>query len=103
MDAKNIKNIYKNYADHIIMNLPYTSNEFIESALTSCKTNGIIHYYSMEIDNETNNLCLFNNSINIIKNEAKKLNKKINIKEKLIIRSCGPRKYNIRIDIKVVS
>ena len=106
IDSNEIKNLYKNYADNIIMNLPYDSKNFIESALISCKKNGLIHYYSMEYYKKLNSKnvnILFFETIKFIKSKALKLNKKIEIENKFIIRSCSAHNYNIRIDIKVLN
>ena len=41
-----IKNELQNSANRVLMLLPERSDEFLDSAISSLKTNGIIHYYS---------------------------------------------------------
>ena len=94
--AEIIKNELQNYADRVLMLLPERSDEFLDSAILSLKSNGILHYYShIHADK---------------KQDAPKLSqqhflKTISIKSKIltskIVRPIGPRFYQTVVDANI--
>jgi len=92
-DAKYSYKIIKEKADRIIMNLPFSSYKFFNSALNICKNKCIIHYYDILKDNE------IEKRINFLKKVANKKGFKL---EELVIhkiKSYAPREFYIGIDI----
>ena len=94
--AEIIKNELQNYADRVLMLLPERSDEFLDSAILSLKSNGILHYYShIHADK---------------KQDAPKLSqqhflKTISMKSKIltskIVRPIGPRFYQTVVDANI--
>ena len=86
----------QNSADRVLMLLPERSDEFLDSAISCLKTNGILHYYShIHADK---------------KQDAAKLSEKhflktSNIKSKIlnskIVRPVGPRFYQTVVDVNI--
>ena len=86
----------QNSADRVLMLLPERSDEFLDSAISCLKTNGILHYYShIHADK---------------KQDAAKLSEKHfletnNIKSKIlnskIVRPVGPRFYQTVVDVNI--
>jgi len=96
-DATDIINqTLQNSADRVLMLLPERSDEFLDSAIISLKTNGILHYYShIHADK---------------KQDAPKLSqqhflKTISMKSKIlnskIVRPMGPRFYQTVVDAAI--
>ncbi len=86
----------KNKGDRILMLLPERSDEFLSSAISATKSNGIIHYYSHIHADE--------------KSQAAKLSEKhyqdiSPVKSKIlyskIVRAVGPRYYQTVVDVRI--
>jgi len=86
----------KNKGDRVMMLLPERSDEFLNSAISATKNNGIIHYYSHIHADE--------------KSQAPKLSEKhfleiTPVKSKIldskIVRAVGPRYYQTVVDIRI--
>ncbi len=86
----------KDIGDRVLMLLPERSDEFLNSAISATKNNGIIHFYShIHADEKT---------------QASKLSEKhyqdiTTIKSKIldskIVRAVGPRYYQTVVDIRI--
>jgi tRNA (guanine37-N1)-methyltransferase len=94
-DARELSLNYENKADHIIMNLPQTANEFLSSAFRAVKDGGVVHYYA--ISPETDLYC----DLKLIENVAAPLGAKVEVLYKGIVRSYAPHRYNVVIDFRV--
>ncbi len=79
-------------ADRIIMNLPGTAYEFLDSAMNSIKDGGIIHYYEFSDD--------FEKPVERLKKAAHP--RKVEILNKRKVRSRSPGIWHMGIDAKVV-
>ena len=94
--SKIIKEQLENKSDRTLMLLPERSDEFLESAISTTKNGGIIHYYShIHADK---------------KSEAAKLSEKhylqvtpvkSEILNSKIVRAVGPRYYQTVVDVKI--
>jgi tRNA (guanine37-N1)-methyltransferase len=87
----------KDKGDRVLMLLPERSDEFLSSAISATKNNGIIHYYSHIHGDE--------------KSQASKLSEKhyqeiTPVKSKIldskIVRAVGPRYYQTVVDIRII-
>ncbi|MGI0076820.1 MAG: class I SAM-dependent methyltransferase [Nitrosopumilaceae archaeon] len=94
--AKIIEEQLSDQGDRVLMLLPERSDEFLNSAILSTKSNGIIHYYSHIHADE--------------KSQAAKLSEKhyldtTPIKSKIlnskIVRAVGPRYYQTVVDVRI--
>lgn len=80
-------------ADRIIMNLPGTAFEFLDSAMKSIKDGGIIHYYEFSDD--------FEKPVERLKKAA--YPREVEILDKRKVKSRSPGKWHIGIDARVFS
>lgn len=78
-------------ADRIIMNLPGTAYEFLDSAINSIKEGGIIHYYEFAED--------FKKPIERLEKAA--YPRKIEVLNKRKVRSRSPGKWHMGIDVRI--
>lgn len=85
LSDKNIK------ADRIIMNLPGTAFEFLDSAMNSIKDGGVIHYYEFSED--------FKKPVERLKKAA--YPRKVEIFNKRKVRSKSPGKWHVGIDAMI--
>jgi tRNA (guanine37-N1)-methyltransferase len=86
LEDKNIK------ADRIIMNLPGSAYEFLDTALKSVKSGGIIHYYEFSED--------FQKPVERLKKEA--YPRKVEILDKRKVRSRSPGKWHMGVDARIL-
>jgi tRNA (guanine37-N1)-methyltransferase len=96
-DAREEAKKFAGTADHVIMNLPHSAFEFLDSAVLLTKPGGIIHYYGMTPEDD-----LFESSIELIRKAAEKAGRKIEVLEKRVVRSYAPHQYNICIEARIV-
>jgi len=66
-DAREEAKKFAGTADHVIMNLPHSAFEFLDSAVLLTKPGGIIHYYGITPEDD-----LFESSIKLIREAAEK-------------------------------
>lgn len=94
--AQIIEEQLKNKGDRVLMLLPERSDEFLSSAISATKSNGIIHYYSHIHADE--------------KSQAAKISEKhyqdiSPVKSKIlyskIVRAVGPRYYQTVVDVRI--
>lgn len=96
-DAKNeVKGISD--ADHVIMNLPHSGLDFLDSAFAVIKRGGTIHFYAISHEAD-----LFEGLFAEIEACARKACLQVFPLERRIVRPYAPYQYNICIDFKVSS
>lgn len=93
-DARTIN--LKVRADRIIMNLPKTSEDFLNNAFSHSKKGTIIHFYHFSPEED-----LFNSHKKMIEEKAKKHNFKVKFLKTLKAGEVGIRQYRIVIDFKL--
>jgi tRNA (guanine37-N1)-methyltransferase len=94
-DANLLAMRYENMADHVIMNLPHSADQFLASAIKAARNGGVIHYYAFAPAQG------LYRDVDLIKKASDDLCSAVDIVYQGIVRSYSPRKYNITIDFKV--
>ena len=84
-------------ADHVIMNLPHSGLEFIDSAFGVIKKGGVIHFYAISHEDD-----LFEGLIREIEAHANKSDLKVCPIDRRIVRPYAPYQYNVCIDLQVL-
>ena len=95
-DAKNVDKIFEDLnikADRIIMNLPFSAQNFFKKALMTCNSPSVIHYYDFLKDEE------IEDKIKILQEHAKVVGYNLDIERINKIKSYSPREFYIGIDI----
>jgi len=83
--------------DRIIMPLPKTAKKYLKHAFLSLKEEGgIIHFYQITSEKD-----LFSEPIELLKEHAKKFERKIRVLRKRKVLPYGPRKWKVCIDCLV--
>ncbi len=96
-DAREIiKEKLKHVADRVLMPLPNLDESFYKAALSSIRSKGYIHVYEFSSAENPMKECR-DRILNVLEN----LGVKAEVEYSRIIRSVGPRKYQVVLDIKV--
>ncbi len=96
-DAREEARKFAGIADHVIMNLPHSAHEFLDSAVLLTKPGGIIHYYGITPEDD-----LFDGSVIMIREAAERAGRDIEVLEKRNVRSYAPHQYNICIEVRIL-
>lgn len=96
-DAREEARRFAGTADHVIMNLPHSAHEFLDSAVLLTKPGGIIHYYGITPEDD-----LFEGSIKMIRDAAKRAGRGVEVLEMRTVRSYAPHQYNICIEARIL-
>ena len=97
-DVNKVIGKYRGWANRVLMPLPKSSKEFLESAFIGAKNNGIIHFYSF-----VSSKGAFETGKNIVKKEAKRLGYKVKILNVKKVRDFAPDIVQVVVDFKTVS
>jgi tRNA (guanine37-N1)-methyltransferase len=94
--AQIVEEQLKDKGDRVLMLLPERSDEFLSSAISATKSNGIIHYYShIHADKKSQ----------AAKNSEKHYQDISQVKSKIlyskIVRAVGPRYYQTVVDVRI--
>jgi tRNA (guanine37-N1)-methyltransferase len=94
--TKIIKEQLQDKADRVLMLLPERSDEFLDTAISSLKKNGVIHYYSHIHAEKKQDAPKLSEEhfLNINKIQADVLDSRV-------VRPIGPRFYQTVVDIKI--
>ncbi len=82
--------------DRVVMPLPLGAESFLDVAMKSVKTKGVIHFYNWGKESD-----LYAQALRLIEDCAEKLNKKIKTLNKRKVLVYAPRKWKICIDFEV--
>jgi len=96
-DAREEAEKFAGIADHVIMNLPHSAHEFLDSSVLLTKPGGIIHYYGITPEDD-----LFEGSIKMIREAAERAGRDIEVLENRTVRSYAPHQYNICIEARIL-
>ncbi|MDY6865076.1 MAG: class I SAM-dependent methyltransferase family protein [Halobacteriota archaeon] len=90
------------FADRVLMPLPDTACEFLDIAIPTLKRGGILHYFDTAyLTSSDKKSDLFQGPIEEVGMVAGNMGRSLEIKNKRVLRSVGPRKYHIVIDAKI--
>jgi tRNA (guanine37-N1)-methyltransferase len=94
-DAAELALSYKDWADHVIMNLPHSASQFLIPAITAAKSGGVIHYYAISPEED------LYRDVALIEKAATQMGASVEVLYRGVVRSYSPRKYNVVIDFRV--
>ncbi|MCG7847778.1 MAG: class I SAM-dependent methyltransferase family protein, partial [ANME-2 cluster archaeon] len=96
-DARDVAVELEHRADHVIMNLPQSAREFLDSGILVARDGGMVHFYDITHEDD-----LYRSSWELIQDAAARQGRWVECLEKRIVRSYAPHQYNVCIEFKVV-
>ncbi|MFN3268257.1 MAG: class I SAM-dependent methyltransferase, partial [Zestosphaera sp.] len=98
-DASQIVREFAGMADRILMPLPEYSRTYLPNAILALRSCGVIHAYDFVSAEEKEEALL--NGMKIFSEELRKHNVRYEFLHGRVVRSVGPRYYQVVLDIKV--
>lgn len=95
-DVKKVAQKYEGFADRVIMPLPKSSYEFLDSVLKVAKKRCIVHYYAFG-NRETG----FKDELKRVKQFFAGRNARINLLDSRVVRQYSPKEVEIVLDLQL--
>ncbi len=94
-DVRQVVPDYEGWADRIVMNLPHSAGEFLESAVSIAGEDCVVHYYDIQSDDDP-----FGPGERAIR-EAAEPTYDVEIEDRRVVRSYAPHESNVRLDARL--
>jgi tRNA (guanine37-N1)-methyltransferase len=94
-DAAELALRFEGQADHVVMNLPHSSSQFLIPAMRAARNGGTVHYYTIAPED-----ALYQDE-GLIRRAADQLGLSVEMDYRGIVRSYAPRRYNVVMDFKL--
>ena len=94
-DIREVAADYHGWADRLVMNLPHSANEFVETAVDLAGEECVIHYYDIQHDSEP-----FGPGIETIRAAAEPAYE-VTVETEHVVRSYAPHEVNVCLDIRL--
>jgi tRNA (guanine37-N1)-methyltransferase len=94
-DVREVAPEYPGWAGRIVMNLPHSAGEFLDSAVLAASDECVIHYYDIQHEDD-----LFGPGERAIR-EAVGDDYAVTVETKHTVRSYAPHEYNIVLDVRL--
>lgn len=92
-DIRNISANYRDWADRLVMNLPHSANEFLDTAVALAGEECTVHYYDIQHENDP-----FGPGERAIR-EAAEPAYEVAVERRRIVRSYAPHEVNVCLDV----
>ena len=94
-DIREVATDYAGWADRLIMNLPHSAGEFIETAVELAGDDCVIHYYDIQHDSDP-----FGPGIETIRAAAEP-DYEVSVETEHVVRSYAPHEVNVCLDVRL--
>jgi len=94
-DVREIADEYADTADRLVMNLPHSANEFLDTAVALAGDDCVIHYY--DIQHEDDPFAPGHRAIEAAAGDAYA----VDVETERVVRSYAPHEYNVCLDVRL--
>ncbi|WP_440770372.1 class I SAM-dependent methyltransferase [Natronorubrum sp. DTA28] len=94
-DVREVAGEYANWADRLVMNLPHSADEFLESAVTLAGDDCVIHYYDIQHEDDP-----FGPGERAIRDAAEP-EYEVSVETRRTVRSYAPHELNVCLDVRL--
>ena len=95
-DVRDVAADYAGWADRIVMNLPHSADEFLESAVTLAADDCVVHYYDIQHEDDP-----FGPGERAIREAAAAEGYAIEVLTRHVVRSYAPHELNVCLDVRL--
>ncbi|MBB6646093.1 class I SAM-dependent methyltransferase [Halobellus ruber] len=96
-DARNLVGEYRGWADRLVMNLPHTAGEFLDTAVALAGDECVLHYYDIQHEDDP-----FGPGMRAIR-EAAEPSYDVAVETERVVRSYAPHEYNVCLDVRLTA
>ena len=96
-DVREVADDYGGWADRLVMNLPHSANEFVETAVALAGEECVIHYYDIQHEDDP-----FEPGIAAIR-EAAEPEYAVSVETEHVVRSYAPHELNLCLDVRLTT
>ncbi|MHC3437669.1 class I SAM-dependent methyltransferase [Natrialbaceae archaeon A-gly3] len=94
-DVREVASDYEGWADRIVMNLPHSADEFLESAVEIAGEDCVIHYYDIQHEDDP-----YGPGERAIRNAAEPIYE-VTVENRRTVRSYAPHEVNVCLDVRL--
>jgi len=94
-DVREVAPEYEGWADRIVMNLPHSAEEFLDSACTIAGPRCTLHFYDIQHEDD-----LFGPAERAIR-EVMEPDYEVTVERTHVVRSYAPHEYNVVLDVEL--
>jgi len=94
-DVREVANDYRGWADRLVMNLPHSANEFVETAVDLAGDDCVIHYYDIQHEDDP-----FGPGIEAIRAAAEPAYE-VTVETEHVVKSYAPHELNVCLDVRL--
>ncbi|SEW10619.1 class I SAM-dependent methyltransferase [Natrinema salifodinae] len=94
-DVRDVASDYENWADQLVMNLPHSADEFLESAVTAAGDDCVVHYYDIQHEDDP-----FGPGERAIRAAAEP-EYEVTVETRHTVRSYAPHELNVCLDVRL--
>jgi tRNA (guanine37-N1)-methyltransferase len=95
-DVRNVAGEYEDWADRIVMNLPHTADEFLDTAVALAGDDCVLHLYDFEHEDDP-----YGPAETVIR-EAAEPEYDVEVETRRTVRSYAPHELNVVVDARLV-
>ena len=96
-DVREVADDYGGWADRLVMNLPHSANEFVETAVALAGEECMIHYYDIQHEDDP-----FGPGLAAIR-EAAEPEYAVSVETEHVVRSYAPHELNLCLDVRLTT
>jgi len=96
-DVRDVADDYQGWADRLVMNLPHSANEFVETAVDLAGEECVLHYYDIQHEDDP-----FRPGIAAIKAAAEPAYS-VSVETEHVVRSYAPHELNVCLDVRLTA
>jgi tRNA (guanine37-N1)-methyltransferase len=94
-DIRDVAADYRGWADRIVMNLPHSADEFLDTAVVLAGEDGVVHYYDIQHESDP-----FGPGVAAIRDAATP-EYDVAVETERVVRSYAPHELNVVVDIRL--
>jgi tRNA (guanine37-N1)-methyltransferase len=94
-DVREVAGEYEGWADRVVMNLPHSADDFLETAVRLADEECVLHYYDIQHEDD-----LFGPGERAIRAAAKPAYE-VTVETRHTVRSYAPKEHNVVLDVRL--
>jgi tRNA (guanine37-N1)-methyltransferase len=95
-DVREVADDYEGWADRLVMNLPHSADEFLDTAVRLAGDDCVIHYYDIRHEDDP-----FGPGETAIREAAEPAGYDVTVENRRVVRSYAPHELNVVLDVRL--